>query len=1096
MAQDIRAWLGNLGLGDYAESFAANGVDLRALPHLSEDDLRELGVLLGHRRVLLAAIADLSQQENASLDEKPASLPPAPVDAPIDAATEAEAERRQLTVMFCDLVGSTALSDRLDPEDLRAVMRSYQDAVTAAVTRYEGHVAKYLGDGLLVYFGWPQAQEDQAERALRAGLDAVEAVASIETEPASKLKARVGIASGEVVIGDLVGEAGREAAAVTGDTPNLAARLQQRAEPGQVVIAQATRALAGSAFELEALGAQRLKGFAAPLPAWRVVSARPLEARFEARLKSGGRKLTPFVGRAHELGLLLDRWEQAKDGDGQVVLLSGEPGIGKSRLLQALSERLGAEPRARLRYQCAPYQRDNALYPIVQHYLHALRVAPGDDDAPKLDRLERLLTESGLESASAAPILALMLSLPAERYDLPAMTPEQRKAKTFETLLDHLAALARDGPLLMLFEDAHWIDPTTEELLQEAVSLIAAQPVMLVVTQRPDWQASFVGTGHATPLVLNRLRRGLTGELVRATGGGALPDATVAEIVARADGIPLFVEELTQAVLEAGTAETKVPESLQASLLARLDRLGPAKQVAQVAAAIGREFERRLLVDLLGETAADLQASLDRLVSSGLLYEMGRGGHAGYAFKHALVHQAAYDSLLKSRRRRLHAGIARALAARAPEQASLLARHWERAGDLEQAFIQRLSAAEQAAKVHAIWESVSESWAALTLLDRVPPSPQREARRIEILLRLIAPANYFWRSDEERSKALRHLDAAIDAAAEAGRLAALARLQAFKAVGWGDELLLSRAVENADASGDKRAQAAVAERGAIYFGIHGLFERSHEHTERAIAAFRELGEKAALGHILASPGRCYYARAGRLDDSLRCAGMARALAEEIGTPPLKAWLAMEAEPFLYKGEWEEARKVVEQEGSAAWDIGAWDVILWTSAWAAIACLKLRRVEDAEALIARAFEEPMARSGTVFSKVYIHIALAQLQLAKGDAKAAIETARQALDIAEQCGNPLERGAAHRVLAEALAADGDDHAADTQFRSSLEILGRIQSPPELAQSLLAYGRFQRETNAEEGRALLARALAIFEELGSTGWIEEAQEALAPS
>ncbi len=1080
MAHDIGEWLEGLGLGKYAGAFVENGVDLRSLPHLSEADLKELGVLLGHRRIMLAEIASLQDQKRARQSDESASEP----------LLRGEAERRQLTVMFCDLVGSTELSGRLDPEDLRDVMRSYQDVVTDAVARYGGHVAKYLGDGLLIYFGWPQAYEDQAERAVRAGLDAVEAVASLNPGHEAKLQARVGIATGKVVIGDLVGESGRDAEAVTGDTPNLAARLQQLAKPGQVVIGEGTRALIGTPFDLEELGSHGLKGFAAPVFAWRAVAAQAVEARFEVR----GRNLTPFIGREHELGLLIDRWEQAKDGEGQVVLLSGEAGIGKSRLLTAFSDRLGREPHAKLRYQCSPYHVDNALYPNVQHYVGEARFDSGDDDAAKFDKLEMLLSRSGADVSAAAPTFALLLSLPSgARYEALTLTPERRKAQTFEALIDHLTALAERGPVLMLFEDAHWIDPTTEELLKEIVSLIVDRPVMVVIAHRPEWQAGFHSAPHATPLVLNRLRRTRTGELVRAAGGAELPETVIDQIVSRADGIPLFIEELTQSVLEAGEAETEVPETLQASLLARLDRLGSAKHVAQVGAAIGREFDRALLVAVIGDTEPELQALLDYLVSSGLIYQLGRSPVTSYAFKHALIQEAAYESLLKSRRRVLHRRIAQALVDQAPDQATLLAYHWERAEDLEQAFTHRLRAAEQASSLHAVWEAIAEYWSALNMLDRMPGSPEIEPRRIGILLSMIEPGSYFWRNKAERSTAFRHLDSAIKSTAEAGCLATLARLQSYKGNYWDDESLLACAVENAQASGDKSTQARVAERCASYFGKHGLFERAHEHIERAMQVFGELEEKLAQGDVLAGSGRCYYARAGRLDEAFRCARRAREIAEETGLP-LKAWMAMEAEPFYYKGLWEETVRVVEEEISTAWDIGAWDVILWTYAWAAIACLKLERADDAARLIDEAMTEAATRTGHDFPKIYLLTALAQLQVVKGDARAGIETGQQALALAEQAANPLEQGAAHRALAQARGVDGDDAAARAQFQSSLAILGKIQSPPELAQSLLAYGRFELKTNAEEGRELMERALAIFEELSATGWIEETRATLA--
>jgi len=1084
MAYDVDEWLEGLGLGEYAEAFVENGVNLRSLPHLSEADLKELGVLLGHRRIMLAEIASLQDQKHARQSDESASEP----------LLRGEAERRQLTVMFCDLVGSTELSGRLDPEDLRDVMRSYQDVVTDAVARYGGHVAKYLGDGLLIYFGWPQAYEDQAERAVRAGLDAVEAVASLKPGHEAKLQARVGIATGKVVIGDLVGESGRDAEAVTGDTPNLAARLQQLAKPGQVVIGEGTRDLIGTVFELEELGSHVLKGFAAPVFAWRVVAAQAVETRFEVR----GRNLTPFIGREHELGLLIDRWEQAKDGEGQVVLLSGEAGIGKSRLLTAFSDRLGREPHTKLHYQCSPYHVDNALHPIVQHYVRAARFDSGDDDAAKFDKLETLLSRSGADVSAAAPTFALLLSLPSgARYGALTLTPEQRKAQTFEALIDHLTALATRGPVLMLFEDAHWIDPTTDELLKEIVSLIVDRPVMMVIAHRPEWQAGFRSAPHATPLVLNRLRRARTGELVRAAGGAELPETVVDQIVSRADGIPLFIEELTQSVLEAGEAETEVPETLQASLLARLDRLGSAKHVAQVGAAIGREFDRALLVAVIGDTEPELQAMLDHLVSSGLIHQLGRSPDTSYAFKHALIQEAAYDSLLKSRRRALHRGIAQALAGQAPDQATLLAYHWERAEDLEQAFTHRLRAAELASGLHAVWEAISEYWYVLTILERLPETPQNQRRNVQTLLSLLdirLHGTSIWRTAEEKERTRRHIKWAIESSADTGDEVALARLKAFEGDYWSDELLLTEAVTHARTSGDRWVQAEVDQHFSSYLSYLGQFEDSLAHARRAVQILDGLGADVQQGLVCAMVGRCHSARAGRFEESLEFARKAREIAERTGDVGLTSRMAMESEAYLYLGQWEETTRVAEKGLAAAWEAGNWFVVLFSSAWAAIAYIKLGCFEDAERLLEAALETADPRVGNEYPRIYFQAALSQLWLAKGETEAALAAARQALSFTERSTHVLDQGAAHRALAQAHEADGDDAAARAQFESSLAILGKIQSPPELAQSLLAYGRFQLKTNAGEGRELMERALAIFEEIGAPGWIEESRTALA--
>jgi class 3 adenylate cyclase/tetratricopeptide (TPR) repeat protein len=1067
MASSVREWLAGLELEHLTTVFEKAQVGLRDLSLLDEDDLRELGLALGPRRRVLNAIAAMKSTDGVDSGGKASN----------DHA-DSGVERRQLTVMFCDLVGSTELSHRLDPEDLREIMRSYQDTVTRSVARYGGHVAKYLGDGLLVYFGWPQAFENQAERAVRAGLDAVAAVAQIELGDREMLQARVGIASGQVVIGDLVGEAGREAEAVTGDTPNMAARLQQLAPPGQVVINQITRELIGPFFEVAELGTYDLKGFSRPVPAWKVACMSTAEARFAA----GDRSLTRFIGREHELGLLLDRWEQTKSGDGQVVLLSGEAGIGKSRLLNALCERLNQASCMTLRYQCSPYHVDDALHPVVQHYVRAARITPSDDDTARVAKLEAFLAASRLDLSSAAPLLAHLMSLPLPaRYAAPTLSPEKRKERTLDLILDHLAALARHAPVLMLVEDAHWIDPTTQELLEATALMIVDHPVLLVIAHRPEWQTSFSGAPNVTPLMLNRLARARTYELVRAAGGDGLSAAVVDEIVARTDGIPLFVEELTKTVIEAGDVEAEVPKTLQASLLARLDRLGPAKHVIQVGAVIGREFDHTLLASLIDTPEPNLDRLIEHLIASELVYRQGRPPNVTYVFKHALIQQAAYESLLKSRRRVLHGDIAQALLREEPERTPLLAYHWERAENIERALECRMKAAEQSSALYAIREANAEYWSALALLDRMPPSQGGERRRIDILLRMITWGTYFfWRGETERAMARRHLDRATEAARSLQDWAGLARLQAYIGNRWDDEALLMAATAEAARSGDIATEAAVAESCAAYFGRHGLFGRALGYVEHALRLFEELDEKLSQGRLLTSGGRCYYARAGRLDEAFRCARQAKQIAGIVNDLRLSAWMPMEAEVFFYKGLWKEVVDVVESGIAPAWTTGTWDVILWTHAWAAIAYLKLDRRDDAARLIDRAMSEVIPRVGSDFPKIYPLIALGQLQLATGDASSAVETGRHALALAERSANRLELGAVHRALAQAYEQVGDDtEAGQTLGYVHIRVKHLCASGQALPRARRRAGQrehIHREDRAERGRLEEAQHLNL--------------------
>ena len=665
---DIVVWLRSLGLGKYEALFRENDIDETVLPNLTAEDLKELGVAsLGHRRKLLDAIAALranARGNTPSVDVTTSSSAPS-------VSPEDRAERRQVTVMFSDLVGSTALSGRMDPEDLREVISAYQKCVAETVQRFGGFVAKYMGDGVLVYFGYPQAHEDDAERAVRAGLAMVVAVSDLKTH--SPLQTRVGIATGLVVVGDLIGSGSSQEQAIVGETPNLAARLQGLAQPNAVVIAESTRKLVGNLFELDDLGAQNLKGIEGPVRAWAALRPSSVESRFEAMHADA---LTELVGREEELELVLRRWSKAKTGEGQVVLLSGEPGIGKSRLTAALLERLASEPHTRLRYFCSPQHTDSAFYPIISQTERAAGMAHDDTAQAKLDKLDAVLAQTSTPIQDAA-LFAEMLSLPNDgRYPALGLAPEERRQRTQEALTAQLTGLTRYRPALMIVEDAHWVDPTSLEVFGRTVDQIKTLPVLLIVTFRPEFNAPWAGRSHVTSLALNRLgEREAAAIIARIVGNKDLPADVTSEIVERTDGIPLFVEEMTKAVLEAEsegearqTAATMpssalaVPASLHASLMARLDRLGTAKEVAQIGAAVGREFSHVLLGAVIPKPEADLRSALDRLIDAGLLFRQGVPPHATYLFfKHALVQDAAYGTLLREPRRALHARIAETL---------------------------------------------------------------------------------------------------------------------------------------------------------------------------------------------------------------------------------------------------------------------------------------------------------------------------------------------------------------------------------------------------------------------------------------------------
>ena len=678
--------------------------------------------------------------------------------------------------MFCDLVGSTALSARMDAEDLREVISAYQKCVAETVGRFEAFVAKYMGDGVLIYFGYPQAHEHDAERAVRVGLDIIANVGRLATRASEPLKVRVGIATGLVVVGDLVGEGAAQERGIVGETPNVAARLQALAEPNTIVIAESTRRLVGDLFEYRDLGLIDLKGLPQPVRALRIVGESTIESRFEA-LHSSGR--TAFIGREEETELLLRRWQRAKKREGQAVLISGEPGIGKSRLAVAILEQIAAEPHTRVRYLCSPDRTDNALYPIIQRLERAAGFAPHDDTRTKLDKFDALMGQT-LAPAEDRAIFADLLSLPAaDRYPKLDLSPELRRKRTIDAMMRRLETMAREQPVLAIFEDVHWIDPTSLDVLSRMIDRIRDLPVLLLVTFRSEFAPPWTGQPHVTTLALNRLAPRATTDLVqRIIGNKALPKDIIGEIVARTDGVPLFVEELTNAAIETWTGDAArellaavpssaqaVPATLHASLMARLDRLGSAKGVARLAAAIGREFSYELLFAVAGLTESELTAALDRLTGAGLLFREGTPPHASYLFKHALVRDAAYGLLLRDARKELHARIGTKLEELFPELAdtepSLLAFHFTEGGIPKKAVEYWLKAGKQAVTRATMTEALSHLDKASDLLSGIPDDAWRRqtelnlqiARASALLGSLGAPALEV-RAAYERARAL------------------------------------------------------------------------------------------------------------------------------------------------------------------------------------------------------------------------------------------------------------------------------------------------------------------------------------------------------
>ncbi len=739
--ESLAEWLDGLGLTQYLQQFKAQEIDFTSLPLLTEEDLRGLGIPLGPRRKLLKAIHEL-----AALTSRDAVRGDGGSNKK---ASETSAERRQLTVMFCDLVGSTGLSRRVDPETLREVMSAYQRACGAAVEKFEGHVAQYLGDGLMTYFGWPKAHEDDAERSIRAALVVVDAVKLVQAP--EKLQVRIGIATGPVVIGETgAGDASVPKVAV-GETPNIAARLQSLSAPDEIVISAATRRLVGGAFECTDLGDQALKGVVEPVRAFLVNGLGRVESRFEAT-RTG--ELTTLVGREEEVSLLQRRWRAVCDGDGQVALLSGEPGIGKSRVIRELREHLAAAELRSLRCQCSPHYANSALHPFIAPLMRAAELSDEDSPAARADKLERMLRHLSITNSGAPALLAALLSIEtSDRYPPSKLSAQRQKEDTLQLLAEIVWRLAARSPLLFVFEDVHWIDPTSLELLDLLVAHVGGHRVLLLMSFRPDFPGRWIGQSNVTFVSLNRLaRRQAAAMVARLTGNKDLPDEVLGEIVAKTDGVPLFVEELTKAVLESGLVRLQggryaltapvsslaIPSTLQDSLMARLDRSAEVREVAQIGACIGRDFSYRLLAAVSDLPEDKLRPALDQLIGSELVFHRGEPPDATYSFKHALVQDTAYGSLLKSRRQALHRLLAEILQSQFPERIAsepeLAAHHFTSAGLDEQAIGYWLLAAQRAIERFANTEAISHVSRGLALLAALPAGAPRDKQ--ELLLQM------------------------------------------------------------------------------------------------------------------------------------------------------------------------------------------------------------------------------------------------------------------------------------------------------------------------------------------------------------------------
>src|SRR3954453_8823100 len=727
---DLTEWLGRHGLGQYAKTFAENNIEYPMLPDLTESDLEKLGVSsLGHRKKLLRAIEALTEARQPAGATTSASKPTV-VQPSVE--QHREAEFRHITVMFCDLVGSTQLSEKLDPEDLQKLIDVYRVECSTAIMRYGGEVARYFGDGVMAFFGWPRPHQGDAVRAIHAALESVAGV--MKSSGPVALTCRVGVCSGPVVVGE-IGDSGTWSMDAVGETPNIAARLQNLAAPNTVVISESTKRLVSAAFDFQDLGLQHLKGVTEPIHLYGVLSAKNTASRFEAAHVGS---LTPLIGRSSELSLLLDRWQKVKESDGQVIFLSGIPGVGKSRLLHELKSHIQQEPHVLLHHQCSPYHSQSAFFPVIGQIEQAAQLTAREANADKIAKLKAYLPRSTDSSIEPVLLIAKLLSIPLENHhELSGLTPQQIKNRTISTLVDMILAFSVQRPTLCIFEDAHWLDPSTLELLEPIISRIDHARVLLIVSCRPEFRPTWMTHANTTMHSLTRLSHTEVKAMIRdLLRGGSMPQPVIDRIIEKADGVPLFIEELTSSMLSAplrtrGTFERtaqpallRVPDTLSDALMERLDRVAPSRRLAQIAAVIGREFSYDLLSAASQIDEHDMLSALSLLEQADIIYRVGISPFLRFAFKHALLRDAIYDSLLRAKRQQIHADIAATLEHEFPElaesQPEVLAYHYQEAGNHQLAVRRWLESGQGALAHSANVEAIASFRKALQLLDALP----------------------------------------------------------------------------------------------------------------------------------------------------------------------------------------------------------------------------------------------------------------------------------------------------------------------------------------------------------------------------------------
>lgn len=1101
--KNLAEWLGQYGLDQYAQTFAESHVDYGTLPDLTDDDLKSLGLSLGHRKRLLKAIEALAVTQQPSDAADAAFVAPALV-------VNHEPEVRQITVIFCDLVGSTELSEKLDPEDLRPLLDAYRKTCDAAIRRYDGQVANYAGDGLMGFFGWPRAHEDDAVRALHAGLEIVSEVARIRG--AATLASRAGICSGRVVVGQGGGPAGWMEA--VGETPNIAARLQALAAPNTLVVSDSTQRLASGAFDFQDIGSQELKGVNRPFRVYRVLSAKQRMSRFEAAHASS---LTPLIGRSAELNLLLDRWQKAKEGDGQVVLLSGLAGVGKSRLIHELKSSIQDKSHFLLNYQCSPYHSQSAFFPIIEQIELAAQLTGTDSDSNKFAKVKAYVADVIDDRTDLASVIAHLLSIPlGDQANLPTLTPQQIKNKTVAALLEMILSLSAKRATLCMFEDVHWIDPSTLELLELAMSRVDRAPAMIVASFRPEFCHSWSARGSVTSHSLGRLSRSEVTRMIRGLSGeGNLSQNILDQIVEKADGVPLFIEELTTSTVmtpvknghqrndpELPTSPVRVPETLHDALMARVDRVAQGRKLAQIAAVIGREFSYDLLTAASRTDETDLQSALSQLEEADIIYRTGISPTVRFAFKHVLLRDAVYNSLLRGRRQEIHADIAallekhfRELTDNRPE---ILAYHYGEAGNNERAIRCWCEAGRRALANSANVEAISHFRNALQLLSALPDTPQRVKQEVEIQLAmgipLIAVEGYAATQTRETFARARVLCLTLDNPPE--YFQALFGLWGHSWMGGKDDDALVMASEFLS-----RSQASpnsillmMAHRvmGSTLLTI-GEFQRARHHFEESIALSKIDGKRPVYDLYMVEPQVASLLLLswdlwflGHLDQSLARVSEALALAQNLAQPYSIAFAHyMTSVVHLLRGDAASALHSADQslEISREQRFSLYVILSTISRGRALG--ELGRFHEAAAEIQTGIAEAR-RTGVGFLLSMMYGWLADVQAQSGEKETALSRVEQMLRESSGATGKAWESELYRQRAQLLLALNPSKVAEAEsyLKFALEVAGRQNAKAlELRAATSLAELWQQQGRGDEARNLLEPIYRWFEEGSDT-------------